>query len=82
MDTEKIKEIALSFEQVKDTHNIRSRGSENDLHIDMHIMTEPHMSVEESHVLIHNIEEQIQKEINKNVQVIVHLEPFNEKTDI
>ena len=82
VDTEKIKEIALSFEQVKDTHNIRSRGSENDLHIDMHIMTEPHMSVEESHVLIHNIEEQIQKEINKNVQVIVHLEPFNAKTDI
>ena len=82
VDTEKIKEIALSFEQVKDTHNIRSRGSENDLHIDMHIMTEPHMSVEESHVLIHNIEEQIQKEISKNVQVIVHLEPFNAKTDI
>ncbi|WHH57114.1 cation diffusion facilitator family transporter [Petroclostridium sp. X23] len=76
VDTEKIRNIALSFEQVKDTHNIRSRGSQNDLHIDMHIMTEPDLSVEKSHELIHNIEERIRKDINKNVQVIAHLEPF------
>ncbi|HYE82151.1 MAG TPA: cation diffusion facilitator family transporter [Clostridia bacterium] len=82
VDTEKIKDIALSFEQVKDTHNIRSRGSENDLHIDMHIMTEPYMSVEESHKLIHSIEEKIREEINWNAQVIAHLEPFKTNTKI
>ncbi len=81
VDTEKIKNIVLGFEQVKDTHNIRSRGSENDLHVDMHIMTEPDMSVEESHKLIHNIEEKLRGEINENVQVIAHLEPFNTKTE-
>lgn len=82
VDTEKIKNIALSFEQVKDTHNIRSRGSKNDLHIDMHIMTEPDMSVEESHKLIHNIEEKVREEINNNVQVIAHIEPYKTKADI
>lgn len=76
IDTEKIKEIALGFEQVKDTHDIRSRGCQNDLHIDMHIMTQPDMSVEESHRLIHCIEEKLKEKINKNVQVIVHIEPF------
>jgi cation diffusion facilitator family transporter len=80
VNTEKIKDIALSFEQVKDTHNIRSRGSKNDLHIDMHIMTDPDMSVEESHELIHSIEEKIREEINGNVQVIAHLEPFKANT--
>lgn len=77
VDIEKIREIAMSFEQVKDIHNIRSRGSEDDLHIDMHIMTEPDMSVEEAHKLIHNIEEKIRVEINNNAQIIAHIEPFN-----
>lgn len=81
VSTEKIKDITLSFDQVKDAHNIRSRGSQNDLHIDMHIMTEPDMSVVESHKLIHCIEDKIRDEISENVQVIAHIEPFIEKKD-
>jgi len=78
VDTEKIRNIAQSFEQVKNTHNIRSRGSDNDLHIDMHIMIEPDMSIQESHQLILNIQAKICKELNGNVQIIAHLEPFRE----
>ncbi len=77
VNTEKIRGIALSFEQVIDAHNIRSRGYENDLHIDMHIITEPNMSVEESHKLIHLIEEKMQQEISSNIEVIAHIEPFD-----
>jgi len=81
VDTDKIRSIALGFEQVKDAHDIRSRGCENDVHIDMHIMTEPDLSVEKSHELIHDIEERIKEEINKNAQLIVHIEPFNSGND-
>lgn len=81
VDTNLIRSIALSFELVKDTHNIRSRGCQNDLHIDMHIMTEPNLSIEKSHELIHSIEERIREDINKNAQVIAHLEPFGKGTD-
>lgn len=81
VDTEKIRDIIFSFEQVKDAHKIRSRGSKSDLHIDMHIMTEPDMSVEESHRLIHSIEDKLRESINRTVQVIAHLEPFDEKRD-
>ncbi len=82
VDTEKIRDIALRFDQVKDAHDIRSRGSANDMHIDMHIMTEPYMSVEESHKLIHSIEEQIRNEINANAQVIAHLEPYSSEIEV
>jgi len=75
-DKEQIKDIAMRFEQVKHIHCIRSRGSENDMYIDMHIMTEPDMSVEQSHELTHCIENKIREEINQNAQVIVHLEPY------
>lgn len=80
VDTEKIKAIAKNYQQVKDTHDIRSRGSKNDLYIDMHIMTEPGLSVEESHLLIHNIEEEIRREINESAQVIAHIEPYVPET--
>lgn len=44
----------------------------------MHIMIEPDLSVEESHKLIHSIVERIREDINKNIQLIAQLEPFNE----
>ncbi len=76
VDIQKIEEIVLSYNQVKDVHNIRSRGSKNDMHVDMHIFIEPHMSIEESHELIHEIEAKIKQEINANLQLIAHLEPY------
>jgi cation diffusion facilitator family transporter len=75
-DAKRIRDIALGFEKVKDAHEIRSRGSGSVLYIDMHIMTEPHMSVEESHELIHRIEERLRMEISGGAQLIAHLEPF------
>ncbi len=76
VDVDRIRDITLSFDEVKDIHDIRSRGSENAVYIDMHIMTEPHMSVEDSHILIHKIEDKIREEISSNIQVIAHIEPY------
>lgn len=81
VDEEAIKDILKSFNEIKDVHNIRSRGSESDVHIDMHIMVEPNITVEKSHKLNHDIEASIRKNINKSAQVIIHIEPFyNKKT--
>ena len=76
ISTEKIREITLRFIQVRDVHDIRSRGSDNEVYIDMHIMIEPDMSVQESHDLMHEIEKKFKEEINSNAQVIVHIEPY------
>lgn len=78
IDTEKIRSIVMSFDQVKDTHDIRSRGDQNSLFIDMHIMTEPDLSIEQSHELIHSIEDKVRQDINENAQVTAHLEPYEE----
>lgn len=76
VDTGQISQIAKSFEPIKDIHKVRSRGTKNDIYIDMHIMTEPDLSVEKSHELVHQLEVKIKNEVNENVQVIVHLEPY------
>ena len=76
IDTDRIKSIAMSFDQIKDIHDIRSRGDENSLFIDMHIMTDPNLNIEESHELIHSLEDKIRRDINENAQITAHLEPY------
>ncbi len=41
-------------------------------------MVDPNLTVEDSHVLNHDIEDLIQEKINKSAQVIVHTEPYYE----
>ncbi len=72
-----IREVVVEFEEIKEIHNIRSRGSENDIHVDMHIMVEPDMTVEKSHKLSHNIEDEMRVRINKNIHLETHIEPFH-----
>ncbi|HBF8755683.1 cation diffusion facilitator family transporter [Clostridioides difficile] len=76
VDEDYIKEIVFEFNEVRDVHNIRSRGSKSSIYIDMHVTVDSFISVEQSHDLTHKIEKQIQEEINENAQVIVHIEPF------
>ncbi|MBE6067416.1 MAG: cation transporter [Clostridium lundense] len=78
IDAEKIKNIALEFEEVKDAHNVRSRGTEDEMYIDFHIMVDAYMSVEDSHTLAINIENRVKEELGENSQVILHLEPYYE----
>lgn len=79
IDEDAIREVLKEFKEIKSVHNIRSRGSENNAHVDMHIMVEPGITVEDSHMLNHDIEEMIREKINKNAQVIVHTEPYYEE---
>jgi len=76
VDEEKVQEIIMEFAQIKSVHKIRSRGTEDDVYIDMHIMTEPDMSVKQSHDLTHDIEKKMRQKINKNIHVVVHIEPY------
>lgn len=83
VDAERIREIVLRFPQVKDIHEIRSRGRMDEVYIDLHIMVEPNNTIEESHSLMHNIENEMRKEICENTEVIMHIEPYHylEKVD-
>ncbi len=75
IDAQEIKDVVMSFEDVKDAHKIRSRSSINYLNIDLHIVVNPKLDVEKSHRLVHDIEDAIKSKFNKNSQVIVHVEP-------
>lgn len=71
-----IKEVAYSFSEVNDVHKVRSRGYADEVFVDLHIMIDPKINVEESHRLIHAIEQRMAERTQKNVSTVVHVEPY------
>jgi cation diffusion facilitator family transporter len=76
IDSCRVKDIVMKFDEVKDVHKIRSRGREDDIYLDLHIMVEPNTKVQDSHALAHQIEDRLCEEFNKVIYVIIHVEPF------
>jgi divalent metal cation (Fe/Co/Zn/Cd) transporter len=75
VDSGEIRKVIMRFDDVRDVHNIRSRGSINDLNIDLHITVDPKLDVEAAHKLVHDIEDAIRTKFSAYAQVIVHVEP-------
>ena len=78
VDTGDIEKIVICQDGVKGVHKIRSRGTIDDMHIDMHILADSKLSLEDAHRLTHEIQDSLRKELNDNADVIVHLEPYKE----
>ena len=78
IDSHRVKDIVMKFDEVKDVHEIRSRGREDDIYVDLHIMVEPNTNVQDSHILAHQIENRLCEEFNKGIHVSIHVEPFIE----
>ncbi len=76
VDEELIRSTVMGFKSVKDVHKIRSRGREDDVYVDLHIMVDPKMSIEQAHELEHEIEKKIRSVVCENIQVIAHIEPY------
>lgn len=73
-----IKEIALNVAGVKDAHAIRSRKLGARLHVDLHILVDPNLTVRVGHAISENVKQQLINFVSEVVDVVVHLEPFEE----
>ena len=75
-DSDLIRDITLGFPEVRGVHDIRSRGTEHDLYIDMHVLLEPEMGIAASHELCLAVEKKICQELNVRARVMIHIEPY------
>lgn len=75
-DSDKIRDIALSFAEVHGVHDIRSRGTDQEIYIDMHVLIDPNMAIADSHKLSHAVERKICQELQVSARVMIHIEPF------
>ena len=64
---------------VLDWHALRTRKVGGELFIDLHLLVDPGICVRDSHVICERVEDRIEKELKKPVNVLIHIEPHNEK---
>ncbi len=74
----KIEQIALQTKDVKEVHDIRTRKAGETFFVDMHILVDGNISVQEGHDISEEVKLNLMKSNEDILDVLVHLEPFNE----
>lgn len=70
-----LRRTVLEVEDVHDCHAIRTRGTESEVYVDLHVLVDPLLTMSEAHVLADRVEEHICEQHAAVVDVVVHLEP-------
>ena len=73
---EDIEALVMSVSGVKGTHNIRTRGTDNNICIDLHIFVDPGASTKESHATAHAVKSALEEKFPGVSDVVIHVEPF------
>lgn len=75
IDTVAIEAVINRVEGVKGCHDIRTRGTEHSINLDLHILVDPKMSAEEAHKIADSVEEKIKSSFPAVTDIVVHIEP-------
>ena len=76
VNKDQIKKIAESVGKVITCHQIRSRGNEDHIFLDIHIIVAPNLSLKTAHEICHEVSGKIQKQIPEIKDITVHPEPY------
>lgn len=69
--------VATEVSGVLGCHQVRTRGSETEIYVDLHVQVDPAMSVEEGHAVAEEVERVLCERLESVVDVIAHLEPLD-----
>ncbi len=75
IDTSAIGDVVNHVEGVKGCHDIRTRGTEGSVFLDLHVLVDPAISVERSHEIADRVESSIRGRFPSVVDIVVHVEP-------
>lgn len=69
---------AKEVDGVLGCHHVRTRGSESEVYVDLHIQVDAGMTVEAGHRVAEEVERSLCRRFEQVVDVIAHLEPLDE----
>jgi len=75
LEPREVEEAALGEVGVLEVHNVRSRGPDDDIHLDLHILVDPSTPLAEAHALGHRVETRLRERWQGVTDVVVHVEP-------
>src|SRR5262245_16591754 len=79
IDPQPIERVALEEPGVLEAHNVRSRGPDDDIHLDLHILVDPHMAIAAAHALGHRVERRLRERWPGGTDVGAQGEPARER---
>jgi cation diffusion facilitator family transporter len=75
VDTQAIEDVVNGVEGVMGCHEIRTRGSEHDVYLDLHLLVENNLPTEQAHDIAETVEKRLRQSFPSIHDVIVHVEP-------
>ncbi|MBN2589252.1 MAG: cation transporter [Sedimentisphaerales bacterium] len=72
---ELIKNIINSNPSIHQWHNLRSRSVGREVFLDVHILVDPELNVPAAHEISENLENSIEQQVSRPVNITVHIEP-------
>jgi cation diffusion facilitator family transporter len=77
--SESLRSAVMSVKGVIDCHEVRTRGREDEVLVDLHIHVDRSMHVDDAHEISSEIENLIKTKFSGVKEVIVHIEPTQDK---
>ncbi len=75
IDPAQIADVVCRVEGVQGCHNIRTRGPQGSVYVDMHVEVDPGMPTYKSHTVAHIVQYRIKERFEGIQEVLVHIEP-------
>ncbi len=75
LDESEVRSCACEVGGVRSVHNIRTRGTEGEVFVDLHVLVDPLMTVQEGHGVGEAVEAHLRERFGEVSEVIVHIEP-------
>ena len=72
---DQVERAALEEPGVLEAHNVRSRGPQDDIHLDLHILVDAQMAIASAHALGHRVEQRLRDRWPGLTDIVVHVEP-------
>lgn len=72
---EDIHNCVCELDAVRGAHKIRTRGTEGEVYVDLHVVVNPQMTVLEAHSLSDTVENTLKERFPNVREVLVHIEP-------
>lgn len=81
LDPNEVREVAERIEGVAGCHRIRSRGTEQAVHLDLHLQIRGAMSLDQAHAVAHRVEDALRQARPEIVDVTIHVEPEDDSPE-
>jgi len=73
---QRINQTLAASSDIEDFHELRTRKIGGDVFLDVHILVDPNLTVQQGHDISHRIEDEIRAKLNRPVNILIHIEPF------